>query len=83
VLPGVDRRHRGDNHDHKAEHTQEELGGDAHDEQGQADEKCDSGECGTPTVYPASTGATKRVDELRVFGCQRSFHLLEKPLLLV
>jgi hypothetical protein len=29
------------------------------------------------------TCAAKRVDKLRIFGGERCFHLLEKPLLLV
>jgi hypothetical protein len=32
---------------------------------------------------PPHTGPPQRVDQLGIFGRERSFHLLEKPLLLI
>ena len=85
VLPGVDGGHRSGDHDHESENAEEDqiLPADSQDEQSQSGEEADAGEGGPPPVHPASAGAAHGVDQLRVLGCERSLHLLEKPLLLI
>jgi hypothetical protein len=83
VLPGVDSGDRGDDHDHETDDAQEELGRDAEHEEREAREEADAGDRRPPPMNPTGTGAAERVDQLGVFLSECSFHLLEKPLLLV
>ena len=56
---------------------------DTCDEEAQAGKEPDAGECRTAPMNSPRAGSTQRVDQLRILGRKRGFHLLEKPLLLI
>ena len=83
VLPGVDGGDRCRDHDHEAEHAQERIDRDTCDEEAEAGKEPDAGQCRTAPMDSPRAGSTQRVDQLRILGRERGFHLLEKPLLLI
>ena len=77
VLPGVDSGDGRGHHDDEANHTQKDLGRHAGDQQRETDEEADTGNGCSAAMDAADTGAAKRVDQLRILGGERCFHLLE------
>lgn len=83
MLPGVDRGYRSGNHEDEAHDAEEWRGGDAGDQQGKPCEEPDPGDGGPSSMDSSNASSTQRVNQLRILGCEGTFHLVEEPLLLI